>query len=79
MEERYASNSIPKVIDSATAHVHTHPYVDRCEYTTSDLSITVGRATRETCLLGSARMVAVVGTLTNIGVRGSSIIDKAEA
>ena len=79
MEERYASNSIPKFIDSATAHVHTHPYVDRCECTTSDLSITVGRATRETRSLGSAIMVAVFVNLTNIGGRGSSITDKAEA
>ena len=77
--EKYASNSTPNGIASATVLAHTHPSADRCEKTASAMSITAGRAKKEEFSLGSAIVVAVVGTIIRVGGRYIISTDAAEA
>ena len=67
------------MIASATVLTQKHPSMDRCKWTTSYMSITVGRAIREKFPTRRARAVTVVGTLTRTGYRDKISTDSAEA
>ena len=76
--EKYVSNSTIKGIVSATVIACTHLSEDRCEQTTSDMSITVRRDTMKEISIRIARLVAAVGTIASTGDRDSIITDAAE-
>ena len=78
MAEKSAYNYIPKGIATVDDHVHKHPSMERCEWTTSASLITVRRAIKETLSIGSARVVAVVGTPIKKGSRYSISTDTME-